>query len=234
MAGKSLADLNLQPDVVVAGVDDISDLPEFGAFIQPPPGFYGFKIPAFKVNDPVWGSFTTKDPKTGQDVERLELNFDGDFKLEIVHAPNLEAAQRLIGQFWGTRLTNNPRKRDRAGEIFASDADYLLRAVGVTKRPSPATNKNYALALAQQCAGKTFGATVEYSYSCNPNREAQIPDGVGGFTDTGRKGCGNRYYQSQIDLNPDGTAPDRIQCECGAHVRGFANLTNIKAWKPSA
>ena len=231
MSPKSLADLNLKADVAVAGVDDISDLPEYGGYTPPPPpGTYGFKAPVFKLTDLVWDSFGADSEKG----ERISLMFDSAHPLLIIHTPPAPACAKYLHEPFETRINNSERKRDKAGEKVASDMDYLLRACGMTKRPSPPTNLNYCKAAAQAVPGKTFSADVEYSYSCNPNREAQVPDGAGGYTSMGKNGCGERYYQSQVSKQPDGTMPDRIVCTCGAHVRGFANLTNIKPWVPTA
>lgn len=232
---KSLQDLNLNPDVVVGGVDDISDLPEYGGYTPPPPpGTYGFKAPLFRLTDPVWETFDASSEGQPNKGERVSITFDSAHPLLIVMTPPSPLSAKYLNEPFETRINNSERKRDKAGEIVASDADYLLRACGMTKRPSPATNINYCKALSASIPGKTFSADVEYSYACNPKREAQVPDGAGGYTSMGKNGCNERYYQSQVTKNPDGTMPDRVVCTCGAHVRGFANLTNIKPWSPAA
>lgn len=227
---KNINQLDLKPDTTIEGVSDLEGLPEYGGFTpDPPPGFYGFKAPVFKLTDSVWDVIP---PSENRPSERIALIFEGDFALQIVHA-STELGKKWVGEPYETRVSNVERKRDKEGIIIASEMDYLLRAVGQTKRPSPPTNQNYATAVAKFVPAQYFGADLEYSYFCSPRRDAQIPDGAGGYTSAGRKGCGTRYYQAQVTKLPDGSMPERIQCQCGAHVRGFSQPANIKPWKPT-
>jgi hypothetical protein len=153
---------------------------------------------------------------------RINGVFDSDAPLVIVQSP----AKAYDGEEFSYRISNVPRERTKE-KILVSDMDLLLRALGETKKP--ATNKGYAQAL-QKYAGKEFGATVEFSYRCNPSREAyfDVGDGTQQAAE-GRMGCGARYYQRDVP-KVEGVQPVRITCsnpECGASVRAFPNLTGF-------
>jgi hypothetical protein len=55
-----------------------------------------------------------------------------------------------------------------------------------------------------------------------------------------RKGCGTAFYQEDVEKQPNGEFPLQIQCNgtikvqgvqqpCGALLRAFGNLDNIRA-----
>jgi len=232
--GKSIEQLGLKAEALPqVAPDAIPD--EFGP-ASPPfyPGQYRFKLPPnltqcwekieVKVNDQ--GVVDRNGTKT---AERVSLVLDSADPLVI------EAPADFAGQaFNTTRITNVERNRARKNEppVYVSDLTYLLRALGSTN-PVP---KNNAETYAEVCkfAGHSFGATVEYQASCNPNRDAQVAtfreDGTFELSpltnDEGvpQKGCGNRYYMGDWPKDQDGNYLDRRVCECGASLRAFNQI----------
>lgn len=220
MAGDkaSLNDLKLGSEKLEGA--DFDEIPEnLGrSFPDPPqPGKYRFKFPASLAA--IWATVTTTDYGT-----RVNAIFNGDTALQIVQSPG----SGKNGEDFETRLSNVPRPRGKE-KILVSDMDLLLRAKGVTKRPK--TNKEYAEALMKQ-AGQDFGAAIEWSWRCNPDREIYVDDGNGATAKVeGKMGCGARYYQRDVP-KVDGVFPVRITCsnpECNANIRAFANLGDFSA-----
>jgi hypothetical protein len=212
----SINDLGLGNDALEGA--DFDSIPEnIGQpYADPPqPGKYRFKLPASMAT--IWTVVESEKHGT-----RINGIFDNDAPLEIVQSPN----KAMNGEEFTYRISNVPRERTKE-KILVSDMDLLLRALGETKRP--ATNKAYAQAL-MKYAGKEFGATVEFSYNCNANRDAYWDDGQGGQQKVeGRSGCGSRYYMRDV-AKVDGVQPVRITCsnpECGASIRAFPNLTGF-------
>lgn len=212
----SLNDLGLSnTSLEGASFDDIPE--NIGmSFPDPPqPGKYRFRLPASLAA--VWA--VVESEKHGQ---RINAVFDDKDPLIIVQSPGGEHDDEEF-QY---RISNVPRERTKE-KILVSDMDLLLRALGETARPK--TNKAYAQAL-QKYAGKEFGATVEFSWRCNPAKDAYFDDGAGGTQKVeGRVGCGARYYQRDV-AKVEGVYPVRITCsnpECGASVRAFPNLTGF-------
>lgn len=212
----SLNDLKLaNTSLEGASFDDIPE--HIGqSFPDPPqPGKYRFKLPGDLST--VWA--VVESEKHGQ---RINAVLDQDAPLIIVQSPG----QAHDGEEFQYRISNVPRERTKE-KILVSDMDLLLRALGETKRPT--TNKGYAQAL-QKYQGQEFSATVEFSWRCNPERDAYFDDGNGGQAKVeGRTGCGARYYQRDVP-KVEGIYPVRITCsnpECGASVRAFPNLTGF-------
>jgi len=222
MAGKSLQDLGLKAESVGgAGFDELPE--QQGSYLPPPqPGSYRFQLPASLTN--IW------DTREFDGKTRLVALFDADNPLTIVQSPG---NQRNLEPF-RTQITNNERNRARKGqpEVLVSDMDYLLKALGETKRP--ATNKAYLEALAKY-AGKDFAADVTWSWSCNPKKPKRVPDGEGGSVEAKDEagqpemGCGKRYYPREVRKDGQGQYPLSIACECGALLRAFPNLSNFQA-----
>ncbi len=214
MADKgSINDLKLGNDALEGA--DFDTIPEnIGQqYADPPqPGKYRFQFPQNMGS--IWA--TVESEKYGT---RINAIFDGVDALKIVQSPG----KVYDGEEFNYRLSNVPRERTKE-HILVSDMDLILRLFGVTKRPP--TNKAYAAEM-MKLAGKEFGATVEYSYNCNPKKEAYFDNGNGGQEKVeGRMGCGERWYQKDIP-KIDGVQPLRITCsnpECGASVRAFPNL----------
>jgi hypothetical protein len=220
MAGKSLSELtDLLKDEPIA-VLNVEDLPDFGSWAPPPqPGPYRFKLPANLAN-----IFDIYEDKGKQYIRAI---FDKDAPLLIVQ----DVRQKHVGEAFQTRLTNQRRKR---GDIEASDLDYLLKALGETT--TPGSNRAFMEALGKY-ASKEFTADISYSWNCQDTRAVYIDDGQGGTKkdESGRMGCGKRYYQAGKTKKPelqiekaDGVYPYEIACTCGAVIRAFANIDNIR------
>lgn len=208
---KSLSELDLKEEALPA--QSFDDLPEFGGFTPPPqPGPYRFRLPADLSK--VWDVY---DSKKGQ---RIRAIFDRDHPLTIIASPGNAAN----GDVFQTRLSNQERKR---GDVEASDLDYLLRAKGEKTRPM--TNKAYAQAVLKY-AGQEFGADITYSFRCSTERNIRVFNPTTqALEEIDKKGCGKGYYQKDLQRGPDGNFPHEITCECGAVLRVFANIENIRA-----
>lgn len=211
----SLNDLGLGSDKLQdANFDDIPE--NLGqTFPDPPqPGKYRFQLP--KDLSAVWAKVDSV--KHG---ERIQALFEDDAELLIVQSPGGAADNETFR----TRISNIPRERTKE-KILVSDMALLLRALGETATPK--TNKAFAQALIKY-AGKTFGATVEFSYHCNPKKDIYVDDGQGGQAKGDKMGCDARYYMRDV-AKVNGLQPLRITCgnpECGASVRAYANLTGF-------
>jgi hypothetical protein len=217
--GKNLNELALKDEALPTAGEELADLPTFGTFAPPPPaGAYRFKLPGDMTG--IWDTFDVPEKTPPQ---RIKATFDANHPLQIVQSPGGKYNQEPFE----TRLTNNERKRGKGGAVIASDFDYLLRACGVTKKPK--TNREYMTVLQQQ-GGKQFGADIRYSWRCSTDRDIRVRDGSGQYqTVEGKKGCGTAYYQEDV-AKVNGEVPYEVTCEqCGAHLRAFANLDNIKS-----
>jgi hypothetical protein len=218
----SLNDLSTTP---IADAVDFNDLPEqMGGYAPPPqPGPKRFKLS--KLGPDNFDKVTSTDYG-----ERVKVKFDGNAPLVILQS-TLEGE---VGDPFTTVLTNVPRKRGKGEDApVASDMDYLLKALKVAERPK--TMHGYADALMiQSNQAAEFTADIEWSARCAPERDAQWPDGNGGFygaadaSNQPQKGCGTRVYQRDLP-KVDGKYQDRVLCpKCGASVRAFANLTRFR------
>ena len=199
----------------------LDDLPEYGGFTEPPqPGPYRFRLPDLAR---CWEPYDTND---GQ---RVRVIFDRDNPLTIITAKD----PKVVGDGFHTRLSNQERTR---GGVPVSDLAYLLKAFGA--KAKPASNKLWVEALVA-LSGKEFGADITYSWNCSVDRDIYVDDGKGGTQKVdGRKGCGWKYYQGdkQADAakkvgyigKANGEYPYEIQCQCGAVIRAFANLDQIR------
>lgn len=217
MASKSLDQLGLKEEALPTAGQDLADLPEFGSFEPPPqPGPFRFKLPGdLSAIYDVFDSATL-----GQ---RVKVIFDRDSPLLIVQSPG----GKYNNQPFQTRLTNAERARGKDKSVVASDFDYLLRALGIKQKPG--SNRGYIEAL-KPCGGKEFGADLRYSWRCSQDRDIRVKDGSGNTQVVeNRKGCGAAFYQEDVDRQPDGTMPYEITCTCGALLRAFANMDNIRA-----
>lgn len=221
--GKSLDQLALKEEVLPAQA--LEALPDFGQFAQPPqPGPYRFKLPMIE-GQPIWD-----DPFMVQGVgERIRMIFDREHPLLIVTSP----AGKYNGDTFQTRISNAERMRGGKDGVSASDMDYLIRAMGETTRP--ASNQEYIKTVGK-FGGKEFGADISFSWSCNPERDVRVDEGGDKLVvKEGRRGCGNKYYQAERAKKPEqkiekvnGEYPLEIECACGAVLRAFANLENLR------
>ncbi len=218
MAGKSLSELDLNDEQMPAVNAD--DLPEFGGWQPPPqPGPFRFQLPPSM--EKVWD-------KTDKGI--LVAKFDKDNPLVIHWSPT----GQHVGETFTTRLSIERRAR---GAVTASDLDYLLKALLPRGAALPTSAKAFVETL-NQYGGQIFAADVSYNWSCGVNRDRYIPDPANpGETvkEEGVKGCGARYYQAEKTKKEgagiakvNGEYPYEIQCRCGAVVRAFAGLDNIR------
>ena len=232
----SLQQLGLGNERVGDQIDYATIPDQLGSFQEPPqPGSYRFKLPA--KMDAIWDGFevtTTKTPGT-----RSAAKFDDSSPLLIVQSPG----GVHDGEPFTTRITNAERRRGKKDDANApevSDMDYLLRdSFGIAQKP--ATNPAYAQTL-MKLGGQEFTADVEWGWNCSQTRDIYVDNGQGGSMQLeGKKGCGSRYYQKDVDMlkvpsNPDDpnspkVFPLRITCsnpECGATIRAFPNLVRFR------
>jgi hypothetical protein len=216
--GKSLSDLGLKDEPLPTAGQDLADLPEFGSFREPPqPGPFRFKLPADL--SAIWDVYDTPQKTPPQ---RIRMVLDRDHPLLIIQS----VGAKYNGDPFETRLSNEERARGKDKSVIASDMDYLLRALGV--KTKPASNKAYIEAVKAQ-AGKEFGADIRYSFKCSDSRNIRVKDAQGAIQEVeNQKGCGNAYYEADVPKNQDGTTPTQIQCQCGALLRAFANMDNLR------
>jgi len=197
---------------------DFDNLPEqMGGFQDPPqPGSYRFETPK---------SFTGANFEEYEDEGRkyLRVKFDQNAPLRIVQSVNPDYTDTPFT----TRLSNEPRRRGKGEDApKASDLDYYIKAVK-HEGARPASNKAWAQAIIAS-GGKQWGADIEFSWVCNPNKNIYSVNDAGTAVEVeGQKGCGAKYYQRDI-AKVEGKFPVRIECSCGAQVRAFANLTRFR------
>ena len=215
---KTLEDLGLKDEPLPTAGQELADLPEFGTFEPPPqPGPFRFKLPA-DLSAPIYDLFDAAN--LGQ---RVRIQFDREHPLLITQSIN----GVYNGQPFQTRLSNQERARGKDKSVVASDWDYLLRALGV--KVKPATNRQYIEALKPH-GGKDFGADLRYSWRCSTERDIRVRDAAGAVQVVeNHKGCGEAFYQEDVPKGADGKVPYEITCQCGALLRAFANMDNLRA-----
>lgn len=229
------ANLNAFSNAPEHEVVDFANLPDQGSSWTPPPpmGQYRFQLPGTPGQLLPIDLFEPYEAEVnGQKKQFVRLKFDQANPLIIVQSAT--GAQNNTP--FTTRLSNQPRKRDKEGTM-AADTDYLLAALGVTVRP--ASNQALVQEL-QKHAGAQFSASIEYSWSCNDQKDIWAADGQGGRTEVvGKKGCGKKYYVKDVKemyklanqpVPSDALIPYRINCQtpgCGAEIGAFANLTRF-------
>jgi hypothetical protein len=212
---------------------DVANLPaQMGAFDPPPqPGPFRFRLPKTLS----MSNFNIiEESKTEGQGQRLNVQFNDAAPLLVVQAHALEAER--VGTPFKTLISNFARKRgkrDDPNAPKAADWDYLNVALGRTIRP--VGNRGYAEAiLADAAAEKEFTADAELSWNCNENRTGRWADGQGGTQEletapgVKKMGCGERYYQNDLE-KVNGKFPVTITCaKCQAQVRAFANLVRFR------
>jgi hypothetical protein len=220
--GKSLQDLGLKEEPLPTGGQALADLPDFGTFREPPqPGAYRFRLP-----DDLSSIWDVYDTPTKTPPQRIRAIFDKDHPLLIVQSPG----GRANNDPFEVRMSNEERARGKDKSIVASDIDYLLRALKVTTKP--ASNRAYIDVMKLQ-AKKEFGADIRYSWKCSDQRNIRVKDAASNIQEVeGRKGCNTSFYQEDLPnggKDASGNVPTQIQCTCGAILRCFANLDNIRS-----
>ena len=219
--GKSLQDLGLKEEALPTAGQALADLPDFGQFRDPPqPGAYRFQLP-----DDLGSIWDVYDTPSKTPPQRIRAIFDRDHPLLIVQSPG----GRANNDPFETRMSNEERARGKDKSVIASDMDYLLRALKVTQKP--ASNKEYINVMKQQ-AKKQFGADIRYSWKCSADRNIRMKDNAGNVQEVeGKKGCNSSFYQEDLPnagKDAAGNVATQIQCTCGAFLRCFANLDNIR------
>lgn len=228
----TINDLGLTTEQVGEALDYTTMQDQFGSYPDPPqPGSYRFRLPANLSR--IWEIFDhVKGKPPGK---RIRAKFDESFPLTIVQSPG----GTLDGEPFQTSITNAERPRGKADNPnlqFISDMDYMNRDVWGLQSKPPGGNKGYADEF-QKHAGTDFGADVEWNWYCNEKKDIYVPNGSGGYQVVeGQKGCGTNYYQKDVDKIPSNPEdpnspkvyPMRVQCQCGAHVRAFANLVRFR------
>lgn len=241
---------NTAPRTDVGGDWPEGDLPEQmgGEFKLLQPGIDVFRLPTNLAQLFSLKAYEDQNPRSktkGQQVERLVLKLDRSNPLVIVSGP------RMGDVLTGT-ITSNPRargKKDNPQTVYVSDLAYLLEvSLGDKSRPTGNTALMQTLA---RYAGKDVRLEHGLSGFCNPEHVVKLPyqNPVAGQPDViaedpqGRKGCGKRYYTSAFkspapadvqhlydgDLQCSNVIPNpadggATQIECGAIVRGFAQI----------
>jgi hypothetical protein len=208
----------LKPEKLPTAGQDLADLPDFGAFEPPPqPGPFRFKLPMDLAT--IYDVFDV----AALNGVRVRAIFDREHPLLIVQS----LGGKYNGQPFHTRIANNERNRGKAGSgIVASDWDYLNKAFG--EKVKPADNAGY-ITLLKKHPGGEFGADIRYSWRCDSTRPIRTRDNQGVVQVVeNQKGCGEAFYQEDVPKNADGTTPYEITCTCGALLRAWANLDNIR------
>ncbi len=204
---------------------DFNNMAEQKGQFQPmlQPGTYIFQLPA-TIEPKQFEQFQVPDQGP-----TLRLNFKDDKALK-----NL-----TTGDSFSTQLNNMTITRGKKGEEkTGDDLAYLIRAVGGMLPPN-AGNKTYATEL-QKHGGKKFKADSVISARCNPKSDIYKD----GQPVSGRKGCGQKFDMRAYDIkngvnagkkvlaiqrDKEGVWAEGVLCPCGAEVRAFANLTNIRS-----
>ena len=212
----NINDLELKDELIVTEDLDFDQLPEeFGPFVPPLyPGPYRFQLPSDLSE--IWDKFDTDEG------ERVVAIFRDDTALTVTQSKNGEHNNEPLN----VRISNRQRPRGR-DKVPASDMDFLLRALNHGSRPR--TNPQYVQALMEH-AGQEFGAEVEWSAYCNPNKDIYIETEEGrAEQQEGTPGCGQSHYQQDIPKE-NGIYQDRFPCKnCGALVRAWPNLVRFKS-----
>lgn len=219
--GKSLNDLALKDEALPTAGQALDDLPQFGQFAPPPqPGPMTFKLPGDLTN--VWDTFETE--KNGAKTTRVSAEFDSSSPLIIVQS----VANRYNNEPFQTKLNNNERPRGKDKKM-ASDLDYLIAAIEGPTAQRPANNRAY-IEKVRTFGGKLFGGDLRWSWRCGVNRNVRVKDAAGNTIEVpDKKGCGEAYYQEDVPKDASGEFPLEIQCKCGAVLRAFGNIDNIRA-----
>jgi len=227
----SINDLKLTEDKI----EIPAEIPEqFGSFAPPPqPGYYRFKMPSSLTK--IWDLVDVTNEEVKKRVKSskaLVAIFSNDYPLTVTHARD----ESYIGQTFLTRVQVAPRHR--GNNIYISDMYYLLEK-GFDHDMSDCKSwkpRAWADALITH-ANEEFGARVEWSAFCNPNKVRYILDDQGNAIEdpSGVKGCGANVYEPDIPRNEDKTFMLRFECgSCGeddgthAYLRAYANLAEFK------
>ena len=235
-----MADLNnlqLRDDVVEMTGDPsaIPDQPQ-GFSRMPQPRSYTIRLPENLIS--AWERFDYNHPLSGQPLEGVFLKFDGEHAL-VISGDDFKGEN--VGESLRTNISgylykvNEKGQRRKDGHILVSDLMYLVRALGGSY-PQSAKNSDKITYINGLASGKEVKADWEWSSFCNPKKDVYDESGK---RSEGNKGCGQRYFQSQM-TKKDGVYSERFTCTgeitqadgtkvpCGASLRAFGNLTRFK------
>ena len=218
---------NLPPEM------ELPDQP--GGFVpQLHPGTYILRLPGdiracFEL-------FDLKDEESGKVVQRCRLNCTNKagYPLVVVGGPH-------DGELLSQAISNVPRKRSKKPDAVAvSDMTYLIREALGDKNPIAKPADWFNVLLAYQ--GKVFRAETGLQGQCRDDKVRYVNESVPSAEDpnqyvytgntvedpSGTMGCGKRYYTAAFKgINAESRQPEwmeRIDCTCGASVRGFAQI----------
>lgn len=217
--GKSLSDLGLKDEQLPTAGQALDDLPTFGTFAPPPqPGPFRFKLPGDLTT--IWDTFEAEGKGT-----RVTAVFDANAPLVITQSKG----GKYNGEPFQTRLNNNERARGKDKKL-ASDLDYLIAALEGPQAKRPTSNREYIQRVVA-LRGKEFGADIRWSWRCSKDRVIRVRDAQGQLIEApdGKKGCGETYYQEDVQPLATGEYALEAGCTCGAVLRAFGNLDNIRA-----
>lgn len=210
------------------------------------PGVRSFMLPGnlAQLWDTVEVLDSRKGSKTeGQKVKRLRLKLDKNNPLVVVDGPEK-------GETMTWTVTSNPRPRGKADDpstVWVSDLAYLLE-IGLGDKSRPTTAEGLKQQISKY-AGRTIRLETGLSAHCRADKVRYILQSVqtaNGVEErsvqdpTGQKGCGDdsqqradgkgkkgRYYTKDFKDPESGEYLDTIECDCGAVLRGFANVERI-------
>ena len=158
---------------------------------------------------------------------RVSMVFDAQAPLLIVQSPG----NKYNNEPFQTKLNNNERARGKDKKMV-SDMDYLIAAMEGPSGQRPASNGAY-ITKVRTFGGREFGADIRWSWRCGENRNIRTKNEKGETVEVpDKKGCGESFYQEdvlQLKNAETGEFPLEISCSCGAVLRAFGNLDNIRA-----
>lgn len=218
---------NLEDIVKSLGNDALTDWDQIGEQAgtpRPPlpPGTYQFDVDDQQKD--IW----SKEFKLDDGRVRSNLMID-------VTVSNAKDG-RLIGESRRYSISGIERNRARKGqpERRVSDLQFFYRD-GLGGADKPKTFGELATAVTKMLPRAKFAADVEWGAYCSEKNTRWVFDQATQSIvedPTGTKGCGTRYYQSQLAAmlrGEDGRwIGDRITCNCGANLRVRDEVTRFR------
>jgi len=230
------------PDVDMANMPDEISAPK----PAPYPGRYTLQLPPEFNFEPFEAS---KPPEVEggekRKVKRLRVVFDDSHPITIVASAPLNTD--WIGHnVTGVRISNNEYPSGDE-KLMVSELGFLLKKGFGEILPARAGSVEYARALVTH-ANQKFGADIEWSAFCDPDRKRYIYDEKSGRNvEDQTAGCGQRWAQNTFTKR-DGTTTKQIRmevveiggqsvqrfaehfrCDCLASLRCFPRLRNFDA-----
>lgn len=177
-----------------AGEIDFANLPEqFGIRTPiPQPGAgYVFRMPSITQDDDNW----IANLQNGDSQPRIGYSFNDGKELVLLALPGTTEG---VGNPVRFRLTNIERKFDEAKSAASPMAHLFAHSFSLDLTGKK--NVDYVKALLA-ISGMAFGATVNWTARCSPDRDIYRPEdeenGVQAGVVEGHKGCGQRYALKQ-------------------------------------